>query len=60
MATSVADLVVTVTSHVESVAMVTSVVRAEKVVEIVLAVRSLRHHQSFHSVQSQSASSHVA
>jgi hypothetical protein len=60
MATSVVDHVVTVISHAENAAMVTSVVKAEKVVETVLVVLSLRPHQNCHSVQSQSESSHAA
>jgi hypothetical protein len=39
--------------------LVASVVRALKVVETAHVVRSLRHHQNFHSVRSQSASSHA-
>jgi hypothetical protein len=63
MVISAEDLVVTVTSRAVSVEMVTShvasVVKVLKVVESALVVRSLRHHQSSHSAQSQSALSHV-
>jgi hypothetical protein len=59
MVTSAVDLVVTATSLAENVVMVTSVVKVEKAVAIVHVVLSLRHLLNFHSVQSQSASSHV-
>jgi hypothetical protein len=63
MVTSVVDHAVTATSRAESVVMVTShvasVVKALKVAETVHVVRSLRHHQNSHSVRSQSALSHA-
>jgi hypothetical protein len=53
MVKSAEDLVVTVTSR------AVSVVKALKVVETALVVRSLRHHQSSHNARSQSALSHA-